>query len=231
MRCVASVSLPLPLSFVTPRRCCFVIIRSPCSVLRRRGTRFVSSHFSRTRNIRNSRASRRDRFARVSSCNLSSAYALYVYTSCETFFVLQILSKEILLFGVKLFAREEEGERRSPHVGQRRRAFAALRFSKFSRYVFCTFCTQRCLCVYVYMRVCARRTFRVPFGCVFSLSERSRHHLLAMEKCNDSWRPMPQIVPACLIAYIVMPFKLQMQSHFHFRNIYDYNQFSWFRLT
>lgn len=45
----------------------------------------------------------------------------------------------------------------------------------------------RCACLCV-LCMSASRTFGVPFGRVSLLSERSHYHLLAMEKCNDSWR-------------------------------------------
>lgn len=68
------------LLYVTLRRVTSLLFRhrsvlraSRCAVAER-----VSSRFSRTRNVRNSRASRRDRFARVDRCVILSVFVLRI---------------------------------------------------------------------------------------------------------------------------------------------------------
>lgn len=162
---------PAP-AYVTSRRVAAVsssfALRGPCCAAAKR----VSSRFSRTRNVRNSRASRRDRFARVDRRVASSVYVLRIciYTyRVKRFCAPNSFKGSSLIWSDAAREREEGGEGRFPRIFEEH--LVALRLSENFRGMYIYF-AHTCFCVYI---VCVRarsRTFRVPFGRVFSLSKR-----------------------------------------------------------
>lgn len=142
--------------------------------------------------------------------------------------MLQILSKEVLLFGVKLLAREKEGVRRSLHVRGASRSIRLAGILQFFEVRTLYILHADGLCVYVYMCVCvcahARASyFSSPFWPRFLPLRAEPPPPVGHGKVQRLvTADVPQIVPACLITvYIMMAFRLRMQFHFHLRNMYD----------
>jgi len=174
---------PAP-AYVTSRRVAAVsssfALRAPCCAAAKR----VSSRFSRTRNVRNSRASRRDRFARVDRRVASSVYVLRIciYTyRVKRFCAPNSFKGSSLIWSDAAREREEGGEGRFPRIFEEH--LVALNSPKI--FEVCTFILHTRVFAYI-SYACARvLALFESLSAAFSRS-RSGHHLLAMEKCNDS---------------------------------------------